>query len=224
MRPWGEHLIEAGFTVRCPLLPGHGTNWQDMNRTTWSDWYDCVRKELLELLARCDSVFVFGQSMGGTLALRLAQEFGERISGLVLVNPSVMTLRRGAKLLPVLSKLLPSVKGLGGDIAKTGVSEGAYGRVPVRAAASLSKLWRLVRKDLGEITQPMLLLHSKVDHVVEPVNSRIIIENVASRFVTEIVLENSYHVATLDNDAPLIFKQSVEFVIQTHRAAQAGAR
>ncbi|RZQ63186.1 alpha/beta hydrolase [Amycolatopsis suaedae] len=220
MRPWGEHLAGEDFTVSIPLLPGHGTTWQEMNRTGWQDWYGCVRGELLGLLERCESVFVFGLSMGGTLTLRLAQEFGDRIDGIALVNASVLTLRKDAKLLPLLARLVPSVKGVSGDIAKPGVVEPAYTRTPVRAAASLAKLWALVRADLHRVTQPLLLLHSVVDHVVEPVNSRIIAEGVRSVNLTEVVLENSFHVATLDNDAPLIFDRSVEFVRSIRRAGE----
>ncbi|SFB46500.1 carboxylesterase [Amycolatopsis marina] len=212
MRPWGEHLAEAGFSVRGPRLPGHGTTWQEMNRTRWTDWYDTVRSELLDLRTSCDTVFVFGMSMGGTLALRLAQEFGPDIAGLALVNPSVLTLRRDAKLLPLLSGVLASVPGVAGDIAKPGVTELAYTRVPVRAAASLSQLWRLTRADLHKVTQPLLLMHSVVDHVVEPVNSRVIAEGVRSNQLVDVPLEHSFHVATLDNDAPLVFERSVEFI------------
>ncbi|HVW41244.1 MAG TPA: alpha/beta fold hydrolase [Amycolatopsis sp.] len=214
MRPWGDYLAERGYTVRCPLLPGHGTTWQECNRTTWPDWYGCVRTELLALREACESVFVFGLSMGGTLALRLAQDFGEQVAGLALVNPSVMTLRKDAKLLPVLSRVLPSVVGIASDIKKPGVTELAYPRTPVRAAASLAQLWRLVRADLAKVTQPVLLFHSSADHVVEPVNARIVLDGVRSDDVTEVVLDNSFHVATLDNDAPVIFARSAEFVAE----------
>jgi carboxylesterase len=223
MRPWGDHLAEAGFTVRCPLLPGHGTTWQEMNRTGWTDWYGCVRAELESLLETCDTVFVGGLSMGGTLTLRLAQEFGDKIAGIVLVNPSVTTLRRDAKLLPVLSKVLASVPGVSNDIAKPGETEVAYTRTPVRAAASLAKLWKIVRENLSKVTQPLLLLHSVVDHVVEPVNSSIILAGVRSANVTEVALKNSFHVATQDNDAPLIFERSVEFFRATRLAGQVDA-
>lgn len=212
MRPWGERLAEENFTLSCPRLPGHGTTWQECNRTRWTDWYDCVRSEFDSLADRCDSVFVFGLSMGGTLALRLAQELGPSVSGLALVNPSVLTLRKDAKLLPVLGRFLPSVKGVAGDIAKPGTTELAYDRTPVRAAASLSVLWKVVRRDLHKVTQPLLLLHSVVDHVVEPVNSRVVAEGVRSVELTDVPLHDSYHVATLDNDAPMVFERSVEFV------------
>lgn len=221
MRPWGRHLAEAGFTVRGPRLPGHGTTWQELNRTTWQHWYSCVSRELDELTAACESVFVFGQSMGGTLTLRLAQEYGDRVAGIALVNPSVLTLRKEARLLPVVSKFVPSLAGVGGDIAKPGAKELSYPRTPLRAAHSLSRLWKLVRADLAKVTQPVLLLRSRVDHVVEPVNARVVAEGIASADVTDVVLPNSFHVATLDYDAPLIFAESVRF-IERVRVARAG--
>ena len=219
LRAWGDHLAAAGYTVRCPLLPGHGTRWQDMNATTWEDWYGAVREELLALLATCRTVFVGGLSMGGTLTLRLAEEFGDRIAGIVLVNPSVTRLKWDTKLLPVLARVVPSVPAIANDIKKPGETELAYPRTPVRAAASLARLWAVVRADLGKITQPVLLLHSTIDHVVEPVNSQIVLKGVSSTDVTEVVLENSYHVATQDNDAEVIFTRSVEFA--RARAGQA---
>lgn len=212
MRSWAEYLAAREFTVHVPLLPGHGTTWQELNRTGWPDWFGAVRDELLSLRETCSRVFVCGQSMGGTLALRLAEQFGEQVAGLMLVNPSVMTQRWDAKLLPLLSRVLPSVSGIGSDIAKPGATELAYQRLPVRAAASLAQLWRVVRTDLPKVTQPMLLLHSVVDHVVEPVNAQIVRDSVRSERVVDVVLENSFHVATLDHDAPLIFERSVEFV------------
>ncbi|WP_037362608.1 alpha/beta hydrolase [Amycolatopsis orientalis] len=222
MRTWGEHLAAEGFAVRCPLLPGHGTHWRDLNRTTWQDWYGCVREALLALRADCDQVFVGGMSMGGTLALRLAEEFGSDISGLVLVNPSVTRLSLDAKVLPLLSRVVPSIRAIGNDIAKPGEVELAYPRTPVRAAASLARLWKIVRADLPKVTQPVLLLHSRVDHVVEPENSRIVLDSISSTNVTEVVLENSFHVATQDHDADLIFSRSVEFARKL-RAGQVGA-
>lgn len=222
MRPWGEHLARAGYTVRCPRLPGHGTTWQECNRTRWPDWYGSVRDAFAELARRCDSVFVFGLSMGGTLALRLAEDQGNVISGLVLVNPSVFTRRLDAKLGALLSPVLPSAKALAGDIARPGTIEIAYDRTPLRALASLFRLWALVRRDLPDVTQPMLLARSAVDHIVEPVNATVVADNVRSEALREVVLHDSYHVATLDNDAPLLFRRSVEFVESVSK--QVGAR
>ncbi|WP_018686277.1 alpha/beta hydrolase [Actinokineospora enzanensis] len=223
MRPWADRLVAAGYSVRVPLLPGHGTSWQDMNGTTWPQWYGEVERSFTELSERCSTVFAFGLSMGGTLVLRLAQTQGDRLAGVVLVNPSVMTLRREVRLISVLCRVLPSVAAIGNDIAKPGISEHAYPRTPLRALASLAKLWQTVRRDLPRVDQPVLVLHSAVDHVVEPENSAIVLAGVSSTDVTEVVLENSYHVATLDHDAPVIFDRSIEFVRRV-RAERAGDR
>lgn len=212
LRLWGEHLAAAGVAVRAPRLPGHGTRWQDMNATRWEDWYGELERALDAMLAEVPTVFAMGLSMGGTLCLRLGEERGDEVAGLVVVNPSLATDRKDAKLLSVLSKIVPSIPGIGSDIKKPGVTEQAYDRSPLRAAYSLAQLWKVTRADLNKLTQPVLLFRSRTDHVVEPVSGRLLVEGASSTEVREVVLEDSYHVATLDNDAPLIFKGSVEFV------------
>jgi carboxylesterase len=220
MRPWGEHLAANGLTVLGPRLPGHGTRWQEMNLTRWQDWYGEVERAFDRLRGRCEQVFVMGLSMGGTLTLRLGEERGDEVAGLVTVNASLLTERKDAKLLPLISKVVPSVKAIGDDIKKPGTTENAYDRTPLRAAASLAQLWRLTRDDLGKITQPLLVFRSAEDHVVEPTSGALLMKSVASTDVREVVLTDSYHVATLDNDAPTIFAESLAFVL-AHAEAKA---
>jgi carboxylesterase len=219
LRPWAEHLAAADVTVRLPRLPGHGTTVQEANLTTWPDWYAELERNLAELTAACEQVFVMGLSMGGTLAIRLAEEHGGEITGLVLVNPSLLTKRPDRFLLPVLRLFVPSWTGIASDIKKPGEVELAYDRIPMKAAYSLSKLWATTRADLGKVTQPILIYRSADDHVVEPDSSALLVEKVASSDVREVVLQDSYHVATLDNDAPTIFEGSVEFVRRLARAS-----
>ena len=106
--------------MRLPLLPGHGTTWQDCNGTGWPDWYGAVDDAFAELRQRCGQVFVAGLSMGGTLALALAEHHGSAVSGLVLVNPSLLTLRKDARLAPLLAPLVPAFPPIGNDIATPG--------------------------------------------------------------------------------------------------------
>ncbi len=213
LRPWAEYLAAQGYTVSLPRLPGHGTHWRDANATSWTDWYAEVERAYTDLAARCETVFACGLSMGATLALRLAQQTGDALAGLVLVNPSVTTQRFDAKyLVPVLGRVVPAWKGIGSDIKKPGSVETAYPLVPLKALLSLRQLWALVLADLPRVRQPLLVFRSRVDHVVEPVNTRIVLGSVASQDTTERVLENSYHVATLDNDAPEIFATSAEWI------------
>ena len=153
-----------------------------------------------------------GLSMGGALVLRLAEERGDAVTGVVVVNASVASESRLGKLIPLLSKVLKSTKGVGSDIKKPGVTELAYDKVPLKAATSLFSALPVVCGDLARITAPVLVFRSSVDHVVEPISGRKLMEGLAGETVQERVLENSYHVATLDNDAPIIFEESLQFV------------
>ncbi|HEV7196240.1 MAG TPA: alpha/beta fold hydrolase [Pedococcus sp.] len=212
VRPWAEHLASAGYTVRLPRLPGHGTTWQEMNRTRWEDWYAVLDREFRELHEQCDRVFVGGLSMGGTLVTRLAQVHGPRVSGLMLVNPAYTVKDPRLKALPVLQALVPSLPGIGNDIKKPGQDEGCYDRIPLKALYSQTKLWAEVVRDLPEVTQPVILWHSPEDHVVPPASSELLLARISSTDVAENLLRDSYHVATLDNDAPRIFEESVTFI------------
>ncbi|WP_031523822.1 alpha/beta hydrolase [Streptomyces sp. NRRL F-5123] len=221
MRPWAGHLADRGLTVSVPLLPGHGTRWQEMAMTGWQDWYAEVERELLALGDRCSRVFVGGLSMGGTLALRLAAKHGTAVSGVVLVNPSVKADSPKLRAAALLRHIVPSVKGIASDIAREGVVETGYDRVPLHGVHALNQLWPVVRAGLPQVTQPLLLLHSRVDHVVDPSNSAVVLSSVSSTDVTEIVLEDSFHVATLDNDAERIFAESYAFVERLSAAVPA---
>ena len=213
MRPWGEHLAAAGFAVRCPLLPGHGTRWQDANVSTHDQWTTSVGEAFDTLAADCDRVFVAGLSMGGTLATRLAEMRSDDVAGLLLVNPSLLSRRVDVNyLLPMLARVTGSRPPIASDIKKPGVTELAYPKLPTRALVQLTKLWALTRADLGKVTMPVIVFHSVVDHVVEPVNSEILLAGVGTADKTEVLLHDSYHVATLDNDAPKIFEGSVEWI------------
>jgi len=212
LRPWADHLAAQGFTVSLPRLPGHGTAWPDLARTGWRDWYGEVDQAFGTLAGRCEQTFVFGLSMGGCLALRLAEVHGPAVRGLVLVNPSVAADTKLFLLAPMLKHVLRSLPGIASDIKKPGARELGYSRVPVRAAATLPQLWDVTTRSLGDITQPILVYRSTVDHVVGPASMRVLLRSLPASQVTVRECPDSYHVATLDNDAETIFEGSVTFV------------
>lgn len=211
LRDWAEYLAGEGFRVALPRLPGHGTSWQELNRTDWTDWYACVEREFETLSAECATVFVAGLSMGGALAVRLAQQHRDRVAGLVLVNPALRSADLRLRALPVLRHLAGSFPGIASDIAAPGVDEGGYARTPLHALHSLTRLWRELKPVLGQIDQPLLLFRSRVDHVVDPSSAELLLAQVSSTEVTRVWLERSYHVATMDYDAPEIFSRSAAF-------------
>jgi carboxylesterase len=214
MVPWARHLAEQGYTVRVPRLPGHGTSVKDMNTTRWTDWFDEVDRALSELRERCDRVVVAGLSMGGCLSLLLAERRAADVDALVLVNPAVHMKRLDLKLVPLLQWIVPSVPGIGNDIKKPGQDEIGYDKTPLKALASQLKMWKLVRGNLHQVTAPVLLMRSTDDHVVDETSAAIISQGVSSSVVTTLTLQNSFHVATLDLDAPLIFATADEFIAE----------
>lgn len=212
LRPWAQHLADHGLTVSVPLLPGHGTRWQDMALTGWQDWYAEVDRELRALSERCTSVFVAGLSMGGTLALRLAARHGDAVSGVVVVNPANRMHGLAPYALPVARHFVRTAPGIASDIKKEGSVELGYDKVPLHAAHSLRIFFRQVDGELPQVTQPLLVLRSAQDHVVPAADTARVLSRVSSVDVTEIVLEQSYHVATLDHDAERIFDESLAFI------------
>lgn len=211
MREWGRHMVAAGFEVSIPRLAGHGTRWQDLNRTRWMDWYASLEAEVLRLAEQYGRVGVGALSMGGSLALRIAQEHPDVVTGLALVNPSVTSADPKMRLVPLLSRVVPSIDAIADDIAMPDVSENAYPRTPLRAVSSMMQLWRTVSADLHRVTCPIIIFRSVVDHVVDPTSAELIMDRVGSESVVERLLQRSFHVATMDFDAEDIFAESVDF-------------
>ena len=212
MRPLAQSLADEGFTVRLPRLPGHGTTWQEMNRTQWADWLACAENAFAELVDRCDRVFVAGLSMGGALALRIAERQAPHVAGLALVNPCVSIDDPRLVALPLIKHVLASMPGIGSDVADPNSRELAYDRTPTKALHSFVKALPDVVRDLPQVTQPLLLMRSAVDHVVPAKSSQLVLSRVSSKDVTEIVLERSFHVATLDYDADVIERETAAFI------------
>jgi len=212
MRPLAEALAAAGFTVELPLLPGHGTALDDMVPTRWDDWSGAAEAHFQALAARCDHVAVVGLSMGGALTCWLAERH-PHLSGIAVVNPLVHA--PDAEFRDAIQGLLDAgtetIDGIGSDIKKEGGVEAAYDGTPLAAVLSLFEGADEVEAKLADIHCPVLVLSSREDHVVESVSGDVIVEGVRGP-VERIWLEESYHVATLDNDAPLIESQVVAFV------------
>lgn len=205
-------LADAGLTVEMPLLPGHGTEVADMVPTRWEDWSAAAEAAYLEVAARSDAVVVVGLSMGGMLAVWLAEHHPE-IVALALVNPMVAppdadTLRFVQAMVDNGDELAP---GVGSDIAMQGSVESAYPELPLRAALSLFAAAEEVESALESVTCPVLLFTSTQDHVVDPKSSALLVER-AKGPVEQVLLDRSYHVATLDYDKDEIEARTVEFV------------
>jgi carboxylesterase len=217
MRPWAEYLNQKGFTVRVPLLPGHGTKPEDLNEVKWEEWPAKVEAELAELFKTCSKVFICGLSMGGGTTLNVATRYSNRINGIILVNPMIHVAMVSPQLAFVLSRFQKMRKSVGDDIKRPGISEWGYDALPTRGIHQLLIMLKYTRARLHDVTVPMQLFHSVDDHTLPVSNTEIIMRGVGSRIKQRIELTNSYHVATLDYDAEIIFENSKIF-IETHAA------
>lgn len=207
VKPLAELLSQRGFAVEVPLLPGHGTQPRDLVPKRYADWRAEAAAALQRLRARTKQVFAVGLSMGGTLVLDLATT--EALDGAATINAQILD--RGGlivKFAPLIEKLVPiapaSAAGLTKNDIKKGGDEQAYDWVAAAAGNSFVRALPEVRSRLGRLQIPLLVIYSRDDHSVPPENSKAIPSLVASQQVSVLELTDSYHVATLDNDLPLL--------------------
>lgn len=206
----GKRFADEGFTVYGPRLTGHGTAPEEMATATYQDWVKDVETGLAKLKETCATIFVAGLSMGGTLTLYLAENHPE-IAGIMPINAAVKMDEFEQYYLSLKDKE-EFVDGIGSDIKAEGIEELAYAKTPVKAMGELVQLLKIVETDLSKIQTPTLILSSTVDHVVPPENSQMIYDQIQSDVKNIVRLEESYHVATLDNDKELIANECIRFI------------
>ena len=212
MRPLGQQLAVAGYTVVGPRLAGHGISPQAMAKTTASDWIASVDEALASLRKTCSQVFMTGLSMGGTLTLYTAAKHADVIKGAIPINATVRINSADLAGLALDPNAPATVPGIGSDIKAPGVVELAYKEVPVAALRQIYSLVGVTHDLLPRISCPTLVIQSREDHVVEPSNGPRIVKRIGASRVELLWLDHSYHVATLDNDKDLIAQQTVAFI------------
>lgn len=212
MRPWAHYLNDLGYQVSVPRMPGHGTKWQDLNQTSWERWPEKVQAELDLLYKDCEKVFIAGLSMGCGNSLYVAANNQEKISGLILVNPMIHIPGVQIRFAWLISRFQKSRASVGDDIKKPGVTEWGYDALPLRGVAQLYKYLKKSRAGLSRIKTPTLIFHSVDDHVLPVSNTEIVMNEIGSTDKQRIELVNSYHVATMDYDAEIIFENSRLFI------------
>ena len=211
MRSLAERIAQSGYSVELPRLPGHGTSIEDMMTTDWSDWSGAAVAAFDALAQRCERVGVVGLSMGGGLAAHVA-EVRDGVAACVLINPLVKPPVKEMidGLNALLDAGLTTVESIGSDIKMEGSVEASYDATPLTCAASLFEAMESVNAQLSDISAPTLLLSSREDHVVSSDNGDDVVEKVQGP-VERIWLEDSYHVATMDNDKELVESATISF-------------
>ena len=217
MRPWAEYLNQQGYTVRVPLLPGHGTKPEDLSEIKWQQWPEKIESELDELRKNCTKIFICGFSMGGGTTLHVATKRSDKIAGIILVNPMIHLPFIGTKLAYLLSRLKKYRSSAGDDIKRPGVTQGGYEVMSTEGIYQILQMLKYTRANLHRVSVPMQLFHSVDDHTLPVSNTEIVMERVGSLSKERIELTNSFHVATLDYDAEVIFENSRMFIERNTR-------
>jgi len=204
-RALGEALAARGFGVEVVRLPGHGTHWRDMAQTRYADWRGEVERAVDDRHKAGKRVVVAGLSMGGTIALDLAGTRPDVVAAVASINGPVLD-REGvmAKVAPLIERVIPVVPAAMAGLAKNDIAKGgderAYAMVPTKAGSSLLRELPRIREGLARIAMPALVAYSPNDHSVPPENSRTILRMLSRAETTELVLERSFHLATMDYD------------------------
>lgn len=206
VRPLGEALHAAGHTVSVPLLPGHGTHPDDLNKVRWQDWVHTAQNEYEKMKAQCEEVWVAGESMGGLLCLLLAAKNPD-IKNLMLYAPALYVNKMSAAYV-----LQYFMKYLAKKPRKDDFLWKGYNVYPLKGAVELLKLQKVARKALGKVTQPTLAFFSEKDATVKLAASDLLERKLGTKELELVILKESPHVILLANQQKEVIDHSLKYV------------
>lgn len=223
LRPLAVRLNRSlGLTCRALLLPGHCTDAADLNRTRASQWLDAVQKEAATLQDAHPGGLrlVVGLSMGGVLALRLAQTQAHRVQALVLLGAPARLGTKGDvatslyKLLgrPQRASLVPKTPRPPGQSENFAADDPSYMVYPMDALLEVKALQREVRRDLPALYQPTFIAHGQLDPTVPVHNAFELLSKLGAPHNRLVILKRSRHVITVDVEMPQLGDEVIDFV------------
>ncbi len=208
MRLLGEGLHQQGFTVQGVNLPGHAASMESMAKTGWQDWLDAAKEAFCSLQRRCRYVSIAGLSMGGCLALLIAEQLHPAAIATISAPMAVKN-----PLLPFAGLAAPFIpKILWRSRANTPEQlddryDYGYPGFPTKCGADLNRLIRMARQDLHAVQCPVLIVQSRDDETILSDSADVIAAGVSSEKVGTLWLKGLPHVCTLSPQTPLIAKR-----------------
>lgn len=213
MRELAHVLFDDGHDARTILLPGHGTTPDALRHVRWTDWVDAVKRAVETARQQYTYVFLCGQSMGAALSLFVSVDVP--VDGIVTISAGYRVPIWKIALLSMIAPFVAFIdKHDGPDIKDPTArqSEIHYDRMAVRGILELARLFKAMRRRLHDVDAPLLLIHAAEDHTFPHDHQIRIAQSVASSVKKNIVLTNSYHVATLDYDKSVIHEGVRQFL------------
>jgi len=215
VRPLAEAISARGIRAVGPALPGHNETPERLAANTHTDWLEAARTEFHRLREDCDSVFIVGMSMGGLLALALAEE--ESVDALVVIGTPLALHQPFSWLIPLVKYLVPiSPKSRGSDIRDPAARarHPGYRVMPLRSVHELQHLQRRVRPLLARITTPILIAHGVHDRTARLLDAAEIRDSVSSEVREYLLLAASGHIVPVDFDGPELAQAVAEFLVR----------
>jgi len=232
MRYLGEQLAAQGIRVRGVRLAGHASAPEDLGQATEENWYESVVRGFEELRAYGDPTIVVGLSCGAVLAARLAEDQPEAVSGLVMLAPAFFLSWQQTVALKAISVLGPMTKTIylhnqrSSDIHDQSalLIHPTCRLMPLSAPIELLKLSAVVRAPLQRIKQPALIMHSINDHTC-PAKKNVdyLMQHLGSAQKRAVLLDQSYHVITVDSDKDRVVAEVLGFAQQFRAPPQRSA-
>jgi carboxylesterase len=210
LRPMGEFLAGKGFSVKAPLLKGHGTTPEDMLTTGMKDWVKSAADAYFELHKQCDKVFVAGLSMGGCLAMHLAARLP--VDGVIPICAPIFVQDRRAYFARFVAPFRKFEQHKGEHPEHIAPYMAGYNKTPIRCVAELLKVIRTVRGELPQIKVPALILQGEKDLTVRPESAQYIHKHISSRKKEIKWYPNSGHILTVDHDHEQMLKDVYSFL------------
>lgn len=212
VKPLAEFLHTQGYTISAPLLPGHNTQPQDLNRVKWQDWAENVELAYQKLASDHSTVIVGGESTGALLSLYLANLHPE-IRAILLYAPALqLTLSTIRKI--QLFLFAPFISAT----PKPNLDDNPYWqgyRVnPLKGTLQLLQLQDYLMPKLKQIKQPLLIVQGRQDPTVHPDTPGIIFEQVASKIKELHWMENSAHCVIIDQEMEQVNQITKNFILK----------
>ena len=213
MRLVGEELHQKGYTVLGIHLPGHGTAMEDMGCVGWQEWLQAAKEGVLTLKECCDTVSVAGLSMGGVLALLIAQQ--TKIHSAIVMSAPMALKSKYASLAPFASPFSPLTYWRGDPKREKFLDQRydyGYAGFPTKKVGDLLHLIRMARRNLFAVTCPTLVIQSHADDTIHPDSADIILRGIRSEQKAVLWLEEVPHVITISREYRHISSVIVEFL------------
>jgi len=213
-KEFATYFNKLGFSVRVPLIAGHGTHPENLEKTNWKQWNKSVKDALFDIRKtnKTGKVIAIGQSMGGSLALHLAAHY--QLDGIVLLAPGLKFKNKLTFFAKFISPVKRMIKKNGPDISDQ-AEKGkvvTYKQIPTTSIIELSKLFKHVSDDLEDVHCPCIIIYSRLDHTIDPISSQQIYDQISSRNKRILCLEKSYHLLSLDVEKEVIKKEIFSFL------------